>query len=97
VRQREQNEPIEDMYPNKRAPVVVLQNGEHVVREDMLWGFPKSPTMSGPRRYPWRWSSPDLRGVGNPVVDQHRVADGPRARVVLAPGTRYSALSLEPR
>jgi len=40
-RQRQQNEPIEDVYPNKRAPVVVLQNGEHVVREDMLWGFPK--------------------------------------------------------
>jgi putative SOS response-associated peptidase YedK len=40
-RQRRQNEPIEDVYLNKRAPVVVLQNGEHVVREDMLWGFPK--------------------------------------------------------
>jgi hypothetical protein len=40
-RQRERNEPIEDVYPNKRAPVVVVENGEHVVREDMLWGFPK--------------------------------------------------------
>jgi len=40
-RQRRQNEPIEDVYPNRRAPVVVLENGEHVVREDMLWGFPK--------------------------------------------------------
>src|SRR5580658_3484772 len=40
-RQRERNAPIEDVYPNKRAPVVVVENGEHVVREDMLWGFPK--------------------------------------------------------
>src|SRR5690242_18293656 len=40
-RQRRQNEPIEDVYPNKRAPMVVLQNGEHVVREHMLWGFPE--------------------------------------------------------
>jgi len=40
-RQRRLNEPIEDVYPNKRAPVVILQDGEHVVREDMLWGFPK--------------------------------------------------------
>jgi putative SOS response-associated peptidase YedK len=40
-RQRRQNEPIEDVYPNKRAPVVVIENGEPVVREDMLWGFPK--------------------------------------------------------
>jgi len=40
-RQRRRNEPIEDVYPNQRAPVVVLQDGEPVVREDMLWGFPK--------------------------------------------------------
>jgi putative SOS response-associated peptidase YedK len=40
-RQAGRNEPIEDVYPNKRAPVVVVENGEHVVREDMLWGFPK--------------------------------------------------------
>ena len=40
-RQRRFNAPIDDVYPNKRAPVVVLQDGEHVVREDMLWGFPK--------------------------------------------------------
>lgn len=39
-RQRQRNEPIEDVYPNKRAPVAVLQDGE-LVREDMLWGFPK--------------------------------------------------------
>lgn len=40
-RQRRRNEPIEDVYPNKRAPVVVVQDGAPVVREDMLWGFPK--------------------------------------------------------
>ena len=40
-RQRQQNEPIEDVFPNKRAPVVVMQDGEHVVRDDMSWGFPK--------------------------------------------------------
>jgi putative SOS response-associated peptidase YedK len=40
-RQRRQNAPVEDVYPNKGAPVVVIENGEHVVREDMLWGFPK--------------------------------------------------------
>jgi len=40
-RQGRRNEPIEDVYPNKPAPVVVLENGEHVVREEMLWGFPK--------------------------------------------------------
>jgi putative SOS response-associated peptidase YedK len=40
-RLRRQNEPVEDVYPNKRAPVMVLQDGAHVVREDMLWGFPK--------------------------------------------------------
>jgi hypothetical protein len=31
-RQRQQNKPIDDVYPNKRAPVVVIENGEHVVR-----------------------------------------------------------------
>lgn len=40
-RQRRQNQPIEDVYPNKRAPVIVIEDGEPVVREDMLWGFPK--------------------------------------------------------
>ncbi len=39
-RQRGQNEPIKDVYPNRRAPVVILQDGQHIVREDMLWGFP---------------------------------------------------------
>jgi hypothetical protein len=29
-RQRQQNEPLEDVYPNKRAPVVVVEKGEHV-------------------------------------------------------------------
>jgi hypothetical protein len=43
-RQRQQNEPIEDVYPNKGAPVVVLQNTKHVVREDMLLGFPNQNT-----------------------------------------------------
>jgi hypothetical protein len=36
-RQRQRNEP----NPNKRAPVVVIENGEHIVRADLLWGFPK--------------------------------------------------------
>jgi len=35
-----QNEPIDDVYPNRAAPVVVEQGGERRVREDMLWGFP---------------------------------------------------------
>ena len=35
-----QNAPIEDVYPKRPAPVVVLQSGERVVREDMLRGFP---------------------------------------------------------
>jgi putative SOS response-associated peptidase YedK len=39
-RQRQRNEPVADVYPNRRAPVVVLPDGEHVVRDDMLWGFP---------------------------------------------------------
>lgn len=38
---RVRNTPIEDVYPNHRASVIVLQDGEPVVREDMLWGFPK--------------------------------------------------------
>jgi putative SOS response-associated peptidase YedK len=29
-----------EVYPNRPAPVVVLQDGERIVREDMLWGFP---------------------------------------------------------
>jgi hypothetical protein len=37
-RQGRRNEPVEEVYPNKPAPVLVLENGEHVVREDMLWG-----------------------------------------------------------
>ena len=36
---RGRNETL-DVYPNRPAPVVVLQDGQHVVREDMLWGFP---------------------------------------------------------
>jgi putative SOS response-associated peptidase YedK len=38
---RSRNEPIEDVYPNHRAPVLVMQDGQPVVRDDMLWGFPK--------------------------------------------------------
>jgi putative SOS response-associated peptidase YedK len=37
---RTQNEPIKDTYPNRTAPVVVVQEGQRIVREDMLWGFP---------------------------------------------------------
>src|SRR5216683_4775200 len=35
-----QNEPIKDVYPNRPAPVVVEQDGQRIVRQDMLWGFP---------------------------------------------------------
>src|SRR6266851_4338992 len=35
-----QNEPIKDVYPNRPAPVVVEQDGQRIVREDLLWGFP---------------------------------------------------------
>ena len=44
------NGPIEDVYPNKRASVVVLQNGEHVVRENWGTNF-RSPNNS--RWKPW--------------------------------------------
>jgi putative SOS response-associated peptidase YedK len=36
---RGRNESL-DVYPNRPAPVVIEQDGEHIVREDMLWGFP---------------------------------------------------------
>jgi hypothetical protein len=32
-------EPISN--PNRRAPVLVMQDGEPVMRTHMLWGFPK--------------------------------------------------------
>jgi putative SOS response-associated peptidase YedK len=37
---RTRNEPIDDVYPNRPAPVLVIQDGRPVVRQDMLWGFP---------------------------------------------------------
>ncbi|WIM10735.1 SOS response-associated peptidase family protein [Enhydrobacter sp.] len=37
---RSRNEPIDDVYPNRPAPVLVMQDGRPVVRQDMLWGFP---------------------------------------------------------
>jgi putative SOS response-associated peptidase YedK len=37
---RRRNAPIEDVYPNHRAPVLVVQDGQPIMREDMLWGFP---------------------------------------------------------
>ena len=40
-RQCSRNEPIEDVYPNVRAPFVVLQNGEQLVREEVLRNLPK--------------------------------------------------------
>ena len=60
-RQRRRNEPIGDVHPNQRAPVVVLQNGQHIVHEDMLWGFPKYAktygtnfrALNNPRWKPW--------------------------------------------
>lgn len=60
-RQCQQNEPVENVYPNQRAPVVVLQDDEHIVREDMLWGFPRYGRAYGtnfrkfknPRYRPW--------------------------------------------
>jgi putative SOS response-associated peptidase YedK len=36
---RGRNETL-DVYPNRPAPVVVEQDGQRVVRQDMLWGFP---------------------------------------------------------
>jgi putative SOS response-associated peptidase YedK len=36
---RGRNETL-DVYPNRPAPVVIEQDGERVVRQDMLWGFP---------------------------------------------------------
>ena len=36
---RGRNETL-DVYPNRPAPVVIEQDGEFVVRHDMLWGFP---------------------------------------------------------
>jgi putative SOS response-associated peptidase YedK len=29
-----------DVYPNRPAPVVLEKDGQRVVRQDMLWGFP---------------------------------------------------------
>ena len=29
-----------NVYPNRSAPVAVIQDGQRVVRQDMLWGFP---------------------------------------------------------
>ena len=29
-----------DVYPNRPAPVVVEQDGQRIVRQDMLWGLP---------------------------------------------------------
>ena len=56
-RQRRLNEPIEDVYPNKRAPVVILQDGEHVVREDMLWAFAEPDKTTPKDNMMWRWFS----------------------------------------
>jgi putative SOS response-associated peptidase YedK len=36
---RGRNESL-DVYPNRPAPVVVEQDGQRIVRQDMLWGFP---------------------------------------------------------
>jgi putative SOS response-associated peptidase YedK len=60
-RQSRGYKPFEEVYPNKRAAVVVIQNGQHVLREDMLWGFPKYAgtfgttfrTIKNPRWKPW--------------------------------------------
>jgi putative SOS response-associated peptidase YedK len=38
-----------DVYPNKPAPVVIEQDGQRVVRQDMLWGFPsRRPPATAP-------------------------------------------------
>ncbi len=29
-----------EVYPNRPAPVVVVSDGQRIVRQDMLWGFP---------------------------------------------------------
>lgn len=34
-----------EVYPNRTGPVVVVQDGQRIVRQDMLWGFP--PTRGG--------------------------------------------------
>jgi hypothetical protein len=36
---RGRNETL-DVYPNRPAPVAIEQDGQRVVRQDMLWGFP---------------------------------------------------------
>jgi putative SOS response-associated peptidase YedK len=58
---RARNAPIEDVYPNQPAPVVVVQNGERIVREDLLWGFPKfggkgpyAMNFRNPKAHMWR-------------------------------------------
>lgn len=37
---RMKNDPDADVYPNRRAPVMVMKDGQPVARTDMLWGFP---------------------------------------------------------
>ena len=76
-RQRRRNAPIEDVYPNKRAPVVVLQDGAHVVREDMLWGFPKfegkGPYVTNFRHLKsCRFSSPESGARGPATAEPRR-------------------------
>jgi hypothetical protein len=45
---RVRNETL-DVYPNKPAPVVIEQDGQRVVRQDMLWGFPsRRPPATAP-------------------------------------------------
>jgi hypothetical protein len=48
-----------EIYPNRSGPVVVAQDGERIVREDMLCGFP--PTTGG--RHVVNFSQPRAQDV----------------------------------
>ena len=77
---RGRNESL-DVYPNRPAPVVVEQDGQRVVRQDILWGFPPFRQGAGygtpPESKPTHWSV--LAGRESPT---------PRAKSIPRAGKR---------
>ena len=81
-----------DVYPNRPAPVVIEQDGQRIVRQDMLWGFPPFKPGAGYgtnfrslKNHLWRdWLDREHRCVVPPTAFSEPDKNTPKGAVVWA-------------
>jgi len=98
---RGRNEAL-DVYPNRPAPVVLEQDGERIVRQDMLWGFPPFKPGAGYgtnfrslKNHLWRgWLDREHRCVVPATAFSEPDKNTPKGGVALVRARRQAAILL---